>query len=58
MTLPTSPSPSESTQKIGKVEGALLGVLGLIALLITGGAVAISIVSLVIGGGQVEIFTE
>ena len=58
MTLPPSPTPSESTDKVGRLEGALLGVLGVMGVLVVGSAVILSIVAITIGDGQIGIFTK
>ena len=58
MTLPTSPAPSESTEKVGRLEGALLGVLGVMGVLVVGSAVVLSIVAIAVGDGQIGIFTK
>jgi len=58
MTLPTSPTPSESTEKVGRLEGALLGVLGVMGVLVVGSAVVLSIVAIAVGDGQIGIFTK
>jgi len=58
MTLPTSPAASESTDKIGRLEGALLGVVGVMAVLVIGSAVILSAVSILVGDGQIALFTK
>ena len=58
MTLPTPPTPSESTDKVGRLEGALLGVLGVMGALILGSALVLSIVAIAVGDGQIGIFTK
>lgn len=55
MTLPGNPRPSESTEKVGKLEGALLGVLGIMGALIIGGSLVVMVTSLVLGGTALEI---
>lgn len=55
MTLPANPRPSESTERIGKLEGALLGVLGIMGALIVGGSLVVMVTSLVLGGNALEI---
>ncbi|WP_156376812.1 MULTISPECIES: hypothetical protein [unclassified Microcella] len=55
MTLPGTPTPSESTQRVGVLEGALLGVLGIMGALIIGGSLVVMVASLVLGGSALEI---
>lgn len=55
MTLPHTPAPSESTTRLGVLEAGLLAVIGLLGLLITGGAVVAAVASLVLGGTALEL---
>ena len=55
MTMPGNPRPSESTVRIGKLEGALLGVLGIMGALVIGGSLVVMVTSLVLGGSALEI---
>jgi len=55
MTLPGNPRPSESTERIGVLEGGLLAVLGIMGALIIGGSLVVMVTSLVLGGSALEI---
>jgi hypothetical protein len=55
MSMPSNPTPSESTEKMGKLEGALLGVIGLIAVLTIGAGIVIGVTSIVLGGNALDL---
>ncbi|GAA1689426.1 hypothetical protein GCM10009792_06970 [Microcella alkalica] len=55
MTLPGNPTPSESTEKLGKLEGALLGVLGVMGALIVGGSLVVMAAMVLLGGNALAL---
>jgi hypothetical protein len=55
MTLPDNPTPSESTQKMGVLEGGLLGVIALIGGLITVGGLVIIVAGFLLGNNALDL---
>ncbi len=55
MTQPHTPAPSESTTRLGLLEAGLLAVLGLLGLLIVGGALVVAVASIALGGTALEL---
>lgn len=55
MTLPHTPAPSESTTRLGVLEGGLLAVIGALGLLVTAGAIVVAVASIVLGGSALEL---
>jgi hypothetical protein len=55
MTLPDNPTPSESTKKMGVLEGGLLAVIALIGGLITVGGIVIIAAGFLLGGNVLDL---